>query len=59
MESYANHNMTENKNWDFYYICVFLRCWPSNVPMICDLNIYRIMEEFRKKQTILLSIFCG
>ena len=41
-------------NWqnawqDFYYICAFLRFWPSNVPMISDLNVSKYI-----KQTILI-----
>ena len=31
--------MTGNENWDFLYAYMYLRFWPSNVPMISDLNI--------------------
>ena len=30
--------MTGKENWDFLYAYMYLRFWPSNVPMISDLN---------------------
>ena len=37
--------MTGNENWDFLYAYMYLRFWPSNVPMISDLNITVSREE--------------